>query len=137
MKPDADAIRHALSVAREKGFRKVELSVDGGSFRATLGESYVEDYDDEEEEAGEAVAENGGPRQEIVRAPVVGYLRLLEDGPQAGDSVEQGQLIAEVTALNLANDVNVPISGKLVSFEVVSGEPVEYGQAIAVIEVGS
>ncbi len=136
MKPDADAIRHALSVARQKGFRKVELSVEGGSFRAKLGDAFVDEFDEEEDETDEPIAE-AGPRQEIVRAPVVGYLRLLEDGPQAGDSVEQGQLIAEVTALNLANDVNVPISGKLVSFEVVSGDPVEYGQAIAVIEVGS
>lgn len=114
----------------------MELKVEDTAFRATLGEpAELEDEDEFEDEGGEEQTPDFGPRQETVRAPVVGYLRLLEDGPAEGDRVEKGQLIAEVTALDLANDVNAPVSGKLVSYEAASGDAVEYGQAVAVIEV--
>ncbi|MCX7799498.1 MAG: acetyl-CoA carboxylase biotin carboxyl carrier protein subunit [Fimbriimonadales bacterium] len=121
---DLDAIRHALSLAREKGFREVELEIGETRFSAGLSAKTPP--------RPPAPAEP--TEQEVpVASPVVGYLSKVRPSLKVGSKVEEGERLACVTALGLDTDLTAPCSGELVSIEAKEGEPLEYGQTVAVI----
>lgn len=51
-----------------------------------------------------------------------------------GDRVKVGQLVATIESLNMLNEVEVAVSGRVVEVFVQEGEPVEYGQLLMTIE---
>ena len=56
---------------------------------------------------------------------------------EAGDvRVEEGQIIGAVEALNVLNEVESPATGRVRKILVDDGEPVEYGQALMLVEPG-
>ena len=126
---DADEIRHALQTARQNGFGYVRLRQGETSFSARLGEpshqeahsvvtsAVVEDL------SGPAPAEDGA-----VCSTAVGYVRL---NTAVGHAVEAGDVIAEVVALGIANEIVAETSGSVTVLLVSDGDPVEYGQPIA------
>ncbi|HEV2124335.1 MAG TPA: biotin/lipoyl-containing protein, partial [Chloroflexota bacterium] len=78
------------------------------------------------------------PGRTEVHAQVVGvFHRAREvDGPplaNEGDHVEVGKVLGVVETLGLATDVTAPIRGRLSEFVAHDGQPVEYGQLIAVV----
>ncbi|MDQ2904779.1 MAG: biotin/lipoyl-containing protein [Ktedonobacteraceae bacterium] len=77
-------------------------------------------------------------RQNIV-APLVGtfHTRAKPRGGilvAAGDQVKVGQLVATIESLNVINDVEAHVAGRVVEILVQEGQPVEYGQALMVVE---
>jgi acetyl-CoA carboxylase biotin carboxyl carrier protein len=127
---DAEVIRHALKTAREFNFRSVRLKTEEGSFRAVLDPDMA---DDSPELDLTSVIVDRGPEEWSVVAPAVGYLSLVKSGLTTGKSVAKGDVVGTVVALGLPNDVNSPGSGEIVEVRVNEGDPVEYGQVIAVI----
>lgn len=123
---DADVIRHALSTAREHGFRQVRLKAGDATFRATLDE-----WSEEDMLSSEAPAEQGPPPPVEVTAPLVGYFRELPEPLASGARVKVGQVVGQIVALGLANDVVAKAAGEVIEVLVAAGEPVEYGQPIA------
>lgn len=129
---DTTTIRHALSTAREHGFRVVRLSLDGEEFRATLDPiapaselpmlALVED-DDYEVVSEEQVAVD-------VKAPQVGYFELGKKPVSAGQMVEKGTVVGEIRALGIKNEVLAPDSGLLDEILVAVGDAVEFGQVL-------
>jgi acetyl-CoA carboxylase biotin carboxyl carrier protein len=80
-----------------------------------------------------------GPVRAEVHAQVVGVFHRSRtaDGPalaSVGDAVKSGTAIGVVETLGIANDVAAPIAGVLVELAVEDGQPVGYGQLLAVIE---
>lgn len=130
---DAEVVRHALQVAREHGFYEVTIEQGGTSFSAVLDrikparktELVVAELASQEEPA---VA---------VKAPLVGYYRERSPALAVGSSVQQGDVIGIVAALGLDNDVESPVAGEVVELLVQDGEPVEYGQPLALLKVGA
>jgi len=53
-----------------------------------------------------------------------------------GDQVKAGQLVATVESLNVINEVETPIAGRVIEILVQEGQPVEYGQPLMVIDSG-
>jgi acetyl-CoA carboxylase biotin carboxyl carrier protein len=53
-----------------------------------------------------------------------------------GDRVKVGQLVATIESLDVINDVESPITGRVVEILVQEGQPVEYGQHLMVIDGG-
>ena len=53
---------------------------------------------------------------------------------RVGDTVTAGQPMLLIEAMKTFNEVKAPRSGTVVSIDVESGQPVEYGELLAVIE---
>lgn len=51
-----------------------------------------------------------------------------------GDQVKAGQLVATIESLNVINEVETPIAGRVIEILVQEGQPVEYGQPLMVID---
>ncbi len=126
-----DSIRHALRIARERGFAEVALESDDSRFEARLDarapipsyQAVVAQLSDNAELLTPGLAE--------VASPCVGYFQESKQPLLAGMRVEIGDVVASITALGLANDVECQQAGEIVDVLVRNGDPVEYGQVLA------
>ena len=87
------------------------------------------------ETRGAAPAEHPG----TVKSPMVGtaYLRPAPESPpfvEVGGSVKAGDKILLVEAMKTFNEIIAPKGGTVTAILVEDGQPVEYGQALFVIE---
>jgi acetyl-CoA carboxylase biotin carboxyl carrier protein len=74
-----------------------------------------------------------------VKAPMVGTAYLApepgaSDFIKTGDSVKSGQTLLIIEAMKVMNPITAPSSGVVKSILVSNGQPVEYGEALVVIE---
>lgn len=74
-----------------------------------------------------------------VKSPMVGVVYLSADPKsqnyvKPGDSVVEGDTVCLVEAMKTFNPVKAHKSGKVVKILVESGDPVEYGEPLVVIE---
>ncbi len=51
-----------------------------------------------------------------------------------GDRVKEGQLVGTIQSLNVLNEVETSIAGRVTEIHVQDGQPVEYGQLLMTIE---
>ncbi len=51
-----------------------------------------------------------------------------------GDRVKAGQLVGTIESLNVLNEVESGVAGRVVEIHVQDGQPVEYGQVLVTIE---
>lgn len=78
-------------------------------------------------------------KQQIV-APLVGIFHSWAK-PKGGalvaigDVVRVGQLVATIQSLNVMNDVESSVEGRVVEILVQDGQPVEYGQPLMTIDI--
>jgi oxaloacetate decarboxylase alpha subunit len=80
----------------------------------------------------------GKTLQEIT-APMVGtfYRAPAPDAKpyaEVGDMVQKGDVVCIIEAMKLMNEVKAEISGRIVEIPVENAEPVEYGQALFLVE---
>jgi acetyl-CoA carboxylase biotin carboxyl carrier protein len=82
-------------------------------------------------------ADTGGDHR--VAAPMVGTF-YRSSSPEAepfvkvGDTIQAGDTLCIIEAMKMMNQIEADVSGKVLSCEIENGEPVEYGQALFVIE---
>ncbi|GIV01593.1 MAG: hypothetical protein KatS3mg015_0423 [Fimbriimonadales bacterium] len=85
-----------------------------------------------------AVAEDADPKDEPstieVKSLWVGYFRNPSEKFTAGAVVEPEEVLGEVETLGLSNPITVPTAGSLREVLVQDGDPVQYGQVVAVLE---
>jgi acetyl-CoA carboxylase biotin carboxyl carrier protein len=72
----------------------------------------------------------------VARSPAVGYF-LPEPVLEVGLSVRGGDLLGHVEMLGIRHDVAAPIDGIIIRSLAASGEAVEYGQPLVLIEAGT
>ena len=87
--------------------------------------------------AGEPVAD---AQQHRVTAPLVGVFHpwLKPRGGTlvaVGDRVKAGQLVGTIESLNVFNEVETSVAGRVVEIHAQDGQPVEYGQVLVTIEI--
>ena len=75
---------------------------------------------------------------DLVNSPMVGtvYLQPNPGSPvfvQVGDTVEAGQTLMIIEAMKTMNPIPAPKAGKIVEILVEDGQPVEFGEPLAVI----
>jgi acetyl-CoA carboxylase biotin carboxyl carrier protein len=124
---DDDLLRHALKVAREHGFAEMEIAVNGASFSATL-----EPRPRKKKIGASANGESeAAPRDLEIRATLVGFYREAKSPLEVGRQVAAGDVVAVISALGIANDVEATVDGEVVEVLVEPGQPVEFGQVLA------
>ena len=84
---------------------------------------------------GEAQAEEGV----VVAAPIVGTVYLASSPTAApfvkvGSKVKEGQTLLIVEAMKIMNQIPAPCSGTVVKLQVENAQPVEYGDALVLID---
>lgn len=84
-------------------------------------------------------AEAGRPSKNAVTAPMVGTVYLAaapgsRPFVEVGATVKEGQTILIIEAMKTMNQIPAPRSGKVTEILVDDASPVEYGEALIVIE---
>ncbi len=74
-----------------------------------------------------------------LKSPMVGTVYLAPEPGAAqfvkpGDTVREGQTLMIIEAKQVMNPIPAPRSGTVADIAVANGEPVEYGQLLAVVE---
>ena len=92
----------------------------------------------EQAQAAKAI-EAAKANQIKVASPIVGtfYRASSPDKPayvEVGDVVKKGQILCIIEAMKLMNEIESEVAGKVVQVLIESGQPVEYGQALFLIE---
>jgi acetyl-CoA carboxylase biotin carboxyl carrier protein len=142
---DADAIRELAGLLDETGLTEIELENGDRKLRVARGtvaihaaapvlaSSPTSAHADNASESADA------PHPGAVNAPMVGTVFLAaEPGAPAfvkvGDSVAVGDTILIIEAMKVMNPIRAPHGGTVSRIFVENGGPVEYGQAMLVIE---
>ena len=73
-----------------------------------------------------------------VISPMVGtvYLQPQPDSPpffKVGDTVSEGQTLMIIEAMKTMNPIPAPRAGRILEFLVANGQPVEFGEPLAII----
>ena len=74
-----------------------------------------------------------GVRKHAVRATAVGFLTLAKE-IHIGAKVAKGALVAQVEVLGIPTEVRALHGGIVVTLKAATGDPVEYGQEIFLLE---
>ena len=74
-----------------------------------------------------------GVRKHAVRATAVGFLTLAKD-IHIGAKVTKGARVAQVEVLGIPTEVRALHGGIVVTLRAATGDPVEYGQEIFILE---
>jgi len=79
--------------------------------------------------------------QTMIESPMVGtfYRAAAPDAApfvEEGSSVHKGQTVCIIEAMKMMNEIEAPGAGRIVRIIAENAQPVEYGQALMVIEVG-
>ena len=79
------------------------------------------------------------PPGEVIKSPMVGtvYLQSQPDAPpfvKVGDTVTQGQTLLIIEAMKTMNPIPAPKGGVVRALMAEDGQPVEFGEPLAVIE---
>ncbi len=128
-KLNSDLVRHALSVAREHGFAEVELGIGEDRFVARLDAVAKKASRDKSD------AESAEPASQAIPATLVGYYREAPIPLRAGAKIQAGDVVAVISALGIANDVESKVTGEVVEVLVQPGQAVEFGQPLARVQV--
>ncbi len=87
----------------------------------------------------EAKAQAATSARTTIKSPMVGtfYAAPAPDAQpyvQLGSTVDNGQVICIIEAMKLMNEIKAEVRGKIVEILVHNGDPVEFGQALFLVE---
>jgi len=128
---DHEVVTHALKVARENGFAEVDIAAGESRFHAVLEPGAPRRLAKAKATEPPVATE---PTVLPVRATQVGYYRPSSNPLSVGQKIEKGQLVAVISALGLINDVESGVSGTVIEVLVHDGDPVQFGQPLAMVE---
>lgn len=131
----ADEVLPAL-VARLRASRLGELEVGGDGWRVRLRRAT---QSARQPATRSAPTDDGGAATEIsdgnvARSPAVGYFQPAVE-LAVGSAIRVGDRLGSVDVLGIVQDVNAPADGIVSSILAEDGQAVEYGQALAGIEL--
>lgn len=87
----------------------------------------------------EPVKPSADDRLHKITSPMVGtfYSAPSPDSPPfvtVGQNISKGQVVCIIEAMKMMNELEAEISGKVVRVLVENGQPVEFGQALVLVE---
>ncbi|WP_336944810.1 acetyl-CoA carboxylase biotin carboxyl carrier protein subunit [Asaia sp. BMEF1] len=142
---DADAIRALADILTETGLTEIEVAEKDNRIRVVRSAGGQIVHAAPAPVAAAPVAAvapapvDAANHPGAVSSPMVGIAYLTPDPAappfvQEGQSVSAGQTIMLIEAMKTFNQIKAPRSGTLTRFLVASGDPVEFGEALAIIE---
>ncbi|MBS1034844.1 acetyl-CoA carboxylase biotin carboxyl carrier protein [Gluconobacter cerinus] len=145
---DKDAIRALADILTQTGLTEIEISEADSRIRVARNVNVVQAAAPAvaaAPTAAPAAAPVAAPPADpakhpgAVPSPMVGVAYLAPDPAspafaQEGQTVSAGQTIMLIEAMKTFNQIKAPRSGTLTKFFVESGQPVEFGEALAIIE---
>jgi acetyl-CoA carboxylase biotin carboxyl carrier protein len=133
---DARLVRRLADILTETGLSEIEVEHSGLKIRVakTLTAAPMQMMH-AAPMAPPAPARSSG---DTVKSPMVGsvYLQPEPGAPlfvKVGDTVEAGQTLMIIEAMKTMNPIPAPKGGKIVEILVEDGQPVEFGEPLAVI----
>ncbi len=130
---DLSSIRHAIETARERGFATVSLRDGELKFDATLACAKPKSARTSPRSSDSAPDEPTGPVVFEIKSPLVGYYRPAAIPFAVGGKVQAGDIVAIISQLGIANDVEAKASGEIVEICVEENQAVGYGQVLALL----
>ncbi len=143
---DKDLIRELAQLLEETGLSEIEIEHEGQKIRVARVAKAA---------AAPVAAEGGKPREGgrhgkseelvfhpgTVASPMVGTAyRSPEPGAppfvEVGSRVTAGQTLLIIEAMKTMNHIPAPHAGTVLAVLITDGQPVEYGEPLAVIEQG-
>lgn len=146
---DKDAIRALADILTQTGLTEIEISEADSRIRVARNVNVVQAAAPAGAAAPAAAPPAAAPvaappadpakHPGAVPSPMVGVAYLAPDPAspafaQEGQTVSAGQTIMLIEAMKTFNQIKAPRSGTLTKFFVESGQPVEFGEALAIIE---
>lgn len=154
---DIRKIRKLIELLEETGISEIEIKEGEESLRLSRHSSvatempqirYVSNqsmphhashYDEAPAKTPETKSVDSTPSGHKIRSPMVGTM-YTSPSPDAaafvtvGQMVKAGDTLCIVEAMKMFNEIEADRSGKIVAILVANGEPVEYDQALFIIE---
>ena len=141
---DSELVRTLASLLAETGLSEIEYAVGDRRIRVARGGTAAQvlvPAAPAAAPAGEiaaapaAAAEHPG----AIKAPMVGtaYLAPAPEAPafvKLGDNIAEGQVVLIIEAMKVMNQIRAPRAGRLARILVEDGGPVEFGQALMILE---
>ena len=143
---DSELVRTLASLLAETGLSEIEYAVGDRRIRvarnavavghAAPGPGVAPSAAGPASAAAEpAPAEHPG----AIKAPMVGtvYLAPQPEAPpfvKLGELVAEGQVVLIIEAMKVMNQIHAPRAGRLARILVEDGAPVEYGEALMILE---
>jgi len=141
---DQDLIRELAALLKETELTEIEIEQDGLRLRIARGATQATIVAPAAPVAAAAAAAPAAPVEAAahpgaVKSPMVGTAyRSPEPGAkpfvEVGDRVAVGQTLVIVEAMKTMNQIPAPKAGTVTAILVEDGQPVEYGEPLAVIE---
>jgi acetyl-CoA carboxylase biotin carboxyl carrier protein len=145
---DARLVRRLAAILNDTGLTEIE--VERGDLRIKVARSPAQTLTAAPAPgvyappvyAGAPVAQppaEAEPAGEVVKSPMVGtvYLQPQPGSPpfvRVGDVVAEGQTLLIIEAMKTMNPIPATRAGRIVEILVADGQPVEFGEPLAVIE---
>lgn len=152
MKMDLESLREWMAAMRDFGMAELTIEEDGSVIHlrreepkavtvvpAAAPQPVTLPQAAPSPAAAEPQAEPEIPEDKIIKSPVVGvfYAAPGPDRPpfvKPGDEISEGDCLCIVEAMKLMNEVLAPRSGRIKEILVSSGQKVEYGQKLMILE---
>ncbi|MFT8656515.1 MAG: acetyl-CoA carboxylase biotin carboxyl carrier protein [Acetobacter papayae] len=147
---DADAIRALAEILAETGLTEIEIAEKDNRIRVARMPAPVQAVAAATPAVAQAPAPVAAPAAApaaadlsrhpgAVSSPMVGVAYLTPDPSSPpfvteGQTVSAGQTLLLIEAMKTFNQIKAPKSGTLKALLVASGDPVEFGQPLAIIE---
>lgn len=146
---EIDEIRKLIELMEEKGLTELELKHRAGEVRLVRGGSAAMPAAVQPQPAAPQVpppTKEAAVREQedldpnlTITSPMVGtfYCGPNPDAPPfvaVGGMVETGNVVCIIEAMKMMNEIEAELSGRLRRILVENGQPVEYGQALFLLE---
>jgi acetyl-CoA carboxylase biotin carboxyl carrier protein len=141
---DSDLVRTLAALLAETGLSEIEYAVGDRRIRVARGgvaTSLVVPAAAPGAPAGDGVAPPPAAAEHpgAIKAPMVGtvYLSPQPEAPpfvKLGDTIAEGQVILIIEAMKVMNQIRSSKAGRLAQLLIEDGAPVEFGQALAILE---
>lgn len=141
-------LKEMINLMNENNLVEIEVEREGLRIRIKKGISGVPEITQEKYVIQPSAATAATPTKEAeiptikrieIKAPMVGtfYRAPAPDAPpfvEVGDEIEPGQVICIIEAMKLMNEIKAEVKGRIAEVLVENAEPVEFGQALFLIE---
>ena len=140
---DAGLVRDLAALLDETGLGEIEYGNNDWHVRVARGGSVAAAPAPAAPALAPAAADAAPPgpadHPGVVTSPMVGvvYTGADPDSPpfvKVGDTVNEGQVVLLIEAMKVFNQVKAPRAGKIAQILIDSGNPVEFGEPLLIIE---